>query len=313
MKSDKITWGLVFVFTGIIILLDNFGVIDFYWGSIWRLWPLLLIIWGAELIFSGRNNSAGSWISALITLAALGFAGYYGTTRMSDGNGLMRNFRWHRDSGTKASEFKSNRFSEPFSGTIHRAELNISGGATIYRLKDSTANLFDADIKHQFGNYSLTRTNRDTIEVLGLKMPESAHINGSQNFNLNKVEMQLNNKPVWDINLQIGAGKADFDLSKFKIASLNIDGGAASFKIKLGEPQTNTNVSVETGVSKVMISVPVAVGCLIRVGSGLSSNSFKGFNRQDDNTYTTDNYNSSSKNIMINLGGGISDFEVRRY
>ncbi|HXH99102.1 MAG TPA: DUF5668 domain-containing protein [Sphingobacteriaceae bacterium] len=314
MKSDKIVWGLVFVFIGSILLLDNFGVIDFSWGAVWRLWPLLLIIWGVELMFSGKNNPAGPWIAGVVTLVALIFAGYYGATHASDDSLWLKNLKWNRGGRVhNSAKFKSNSFSEPFSDSIKIAELNITGGATTYRLKDSTSNLFDADIKQQFGNYSLTRTTRDSIEVLFLKMPDSAHTRGSRNFDLNKVEMKLNNKPVWDINLEMGAGKADFDLSKFKISRLNIEGGAASFQIKLGEPQTSTNVTVETGVSKVKISVPSSVGCLIKVDSGLSSNDFDGFNKQNDNTYITDNYGSSSKRIIINLEGGISDFEVNRY
>ena len=301
------------MFAGIVILLDNFGVIDFNWGAIWRLWPLLLIIWGAELVFSNRKNPAGPWIVGGITLATLIFAGYYGSTHVSDDSRWVRNFRWNREGGHGHSEFKTDRFSEPYSDSISRAELNIQGGATTYRLSNSTSNLFEAEIKHQYAKYSLTRTSRDSVEVLSLKVPDSTNIRGPHNFSLNKVEMQLNVKPLWDINLQMGAGKADLDLSAFKIANLNIEGGASSFEIKLGELQANSNVTVEAGVSKVRISVPASVGCIIKVDSGLSSNKFDGFNKRDDGTYITNNYNSSGKKISVNLEGGVSDFEVHRY
>jgi hypothetical protein len=313
MKSNKIVWGLLLVFAGIVTLLDNFGVIDFNWGSVWRLWPLLLIVWGAELAFSGRKNAAGPWIVAAITLAILIFAGYYGSTHISDEDRWMRNFRWHRADRQDHAEVKTDKFSAPFSNSIRRAELNIEGGATTYRLVDSTSNLFDAEIKHQFAKYSLTRTTRDSTEVLSLKVPDSVNIRRPHNFNLNKVEMQLNTRPLWNISLEMGAGQADFDLSRFRVASLNIEGGAASFEIKIGELSANSKVTVHTGVSKVKISVPASSGCLINIDSGLSSNSFKGFTKQDDGTYITDNYNSSAKKITINLEGGVSDFEVRRY
>lgn len=313
MKSDKIVWGFLLVFAGVIILLDNFGVIDFHWGAIWRLWPLLLILWGAELVFSNRNNPSGPWIVGGLTLAALIYAGYYGSTHRSDDIRWGRNFRWNSDENRGSSEFKTDRFSEPYSDSIRRAELNIQGGATTYRLKKSTSNLFEAEIKHQFGKYSLTRTTRDSAEVLSLKIPDSTHIRGPHNFSLNKIDMQLNVNPLWNINLEMGAGKADFDLSAFKIAGLHIEGGASSFEIKLGSLQETSNITVEAGVSKVRISVPSVAGCIIKVESGLSSNRFDGFNKQADGTYVTDNYHAAAKKITINLEGGVSDFEVRRY
>ena len=135
MKSDKVVWGLVFVFTGVILLLDNFGVINFSWGSIWRLWPLLLIVWGAELMFSGRSNPSGPWIAGVITFISLSFAGYYGATHVSDDNRWMRNFNRHNSN--RHAVLKSNIFSEPYSDTIKRAELNISGGATTYCLTEA--------------------------------------------------------------------------------------------------------------------------------------------------------------------------------
>lgn len=313
MKSDKIVWGLVLLFVGVILLLDNFGVIDFYWGSVWRLWPLLLIIWGVQLLFSGKKYASGPWIVAGITLAILIFAGLYGATHVPEDSRWMKNFEWRGPERHRPAPFKINRFSEPYTSSIHRAELNIEGGATKYQLEDSTANLFEAEVRHRFVKYSLTRTMRDSVEVLSLRVPDSVQIRGPQNFDMNKVEMRLNTGPLWDVNLKMGAGKADFDLSKFKIAALKIEGGAASFHIKLGEKQLSSNVFVHTGVSEVNISVPASAGCRIKVDSGLSSTTFDGFDKQENGTYITSNYKSASKKIQINLAGGVSDFEVNRY
>ena len=313
MKSDKIVWGLLFLFAGIILLLDNFGVISFYWGSIWRLWPLLLVLWGAELLLKGRKSQSGPWIIGGITLVVLIFVGYYGSNKQPDEDPWTRRFEWNTPERHRPAEFKVNRFKEPYSNTIQRAELNIHGGATRYSLKDTTSSLFEAEVRHQFARYSLTRTSRGGVEVLSLKMPDSTSIRGSKAFSLNQVEMQLNNKVLWDINLEMGAGNADLDLSGFRIASLNIEGGASSFDIKLGDLYSSSNVTVEAGVSQVQIAVPSSVGCIVRVDSGLSSNDFEGFIKQDDGVYMTDNYNSSSRKIRINLEGGVSDFEIRRY
>ncbi|HEY0899491.1 MAG TPA: DUF5668 domain-containing protein [Sphingobacteriaceae bacterium] len=312
MKSDKIVWGLILVFVGAILLLDNFNVINFYWGSVWRLWPVILILLGAEMLFARSSKAGGPWIAGVITLAVLIFVGWYGSTHKPENN--RWSFNWHdEDDSSDSGEVRRNSFSEPYLSTIKRAELNVSGGATSYELSDTSSNLIDADIQQRFGNYSLTKTSRDSMEVLTFKMNGKNRIKGRGNFTANKATLRLNSNPIWDINVEMGAGETNFDLSKFKVANLNLKGGAASFDVKISEPQTTTNVEVETGVAEVDLAVPSAVGCRIEVETGLSSRDFEGFEKQSDGVYVTSNYNASAKKINIKLKGGISDFSVRRY
>ncbi len=314
MKTENIIWGLILVFIGSILLLDNFDVIDFYWRTVWRLWPLLLVIIGANIIFSGKHSQTGTVISIVITVVALGFIAYYGTRPQPDSRGWWPNVNIDIDN-KKDKAFKSNAsFSEPFESRIQQAELNIAGGATVYELEDTTANLFDAEVDQSWGNYSLEKVSKDSIEVLNFRMKNhNKKWNFDSDTKANEVRLRLNKKPVWDINVETGAGETNFDLTPFKVRNLKFKGGAASFEVKLGEPVTITDVVAETGVAEIKISVPSTAGCKIKVESGLSSKDFEGFTQQADGSYITSNYNSSAKKINISLKGGLSDFEVNRY
>lgn len=317
MKTEKVIWGLILIFIGSVFLLNNFGVINFYWGSVWRFWPIIFILIGANMLFSRLNNSTGSILSVSLTLIALIFIGYQGTRPNNSTLGRSW-FRFdHHDNDTAikngANWSTSNTFTEPFTGNITRAELNINGGATTYRLDDSTVNLFDAEVKQHFGNYTLEKTSRDSVEVLNFRMRDRKQKWNMDDMDGNEVRIKLNNKPLWDINVEMGAGETAFDLSSYKIQNLILKGGAASFKVTLPEPVTTTNVKVETGVAEVVIKVPEASACRITVDTGLSSKDFSGFQKQADGSYQTSNYNTSSKKIIINLKGGLSSFEVRRY
>lgn len=55
-KSRPIGWALLFIALGLILLLDNFGVIDFG-DFVFKLWPLLLIWWGYSML--GRKPRHG--------------------------------------------------------------------------------------------------------------------------------------------------------------------------------------------------------------------------------------------------------------
>lgn len=309
MRTEKIIWGIILVFTGAILLLQNFGVIDFYWQVIFRFWPIVLILIGANLLLSRENSKTGAFISILLTLLALGFITYQGIISTDN---EPSDWIFNRDETRSNSDVTSNMFTEEYNPEIGKAVLNISGGATHYILEDSTSNLFDADVKRHFGKYSLLKTFGDSTQTLNFKMKGNSSWDLSDNKG-NRAVLKLNRNPVWDINLEMGAGETDFDLSAFKINNLSIKGGAASFDIKLGEPTQNTYVSVETGVSEIDISVPRTAACKISIESGLSSTDFKGFKKQSDGTYTSENYSESASAIILNLKGGLSKFEVKQY
>ena len=135
----------------------------------------------------------------------------------------------------------------------------------------------------------------------------------SEDNKSNLADIKLNSNPVWDINVETGATKLDFDLSKFKIKNLTLKGGAASFDVKLGNPLVSTNVEVSTGVSEVNISVPKEAACSIRTNSGLSSNEFEGFDKKDNSLYETPGFDAAKNKIYIHMSGGVSDFKVNRY
>lgn len=49
--KDKLAWGIILVAIGFILLLINIDVN--LWGYIARLWPLILIVWGAWKLYYG--------------------------------------------------------------------------------------------------------------------------------------------------------------------------------------------------------------------------------------------------------------------
>jgi hypothetical protein len=312
MKTGKIVWGMIYIFIGSIFLLDNFTVIDFYWVSVWRFWPVIFILIGINMLLSRfGNQKAVPALVAAITLLTLVLIGYQGSRRNNDSTWISFQFD-NDDSENDSTQNVPSYFIEPYGGA-KRAELRIQGGATSFKLQDTTSSLFEADVKRPFAKYTLTKSISDSVEVLNFRMR-----NGEQRWNLDEMEnnetnIRLNLTPVWDIHIGMGAGEAIFDLTPYKVSSLKFEGGAASFEAKIGSLQPLTNVTVETGVANVEIDVPSESGCRIVVDSGLSSKDFIGFIKQTDGTYQTSNYSTAAKKINISLKGGLSSFEVRKY
>lgn len=151
----------------------------------------------------------------------------------------------------------------------------------------------------------------DSVRTLSFKM------NGKGSWNVgdggNNVDLMLNTAPVWEIHVNMGAGEVDFDLSAFKVREFSFDGGAAALDVKLGSALPVTDVKVKTGIADVKINIPEGSGCRIRAKTGLSSKEFTGFVKKADGLFETANYGTSTHKIFINLDGGLSSFEVKRY
>jgi hypothetical protein len=329
MKNDRLIPGLILVLIGGVFLLHNYGYLHVHWMNFAYLWPIFLVIGGVNLILA-HNRSP--WATVLKIGVVIG-----GFALLIFGNFDNRFHFWpgtytfntHDDNDDDDDDTTSTSksgivkvegnsfFNEPFTADARVAQLNISGGGTTYNLSDTTNQLFSANTKEFLGKYEFSHRKDDSIYVLDFNMKQNHqhHFDwGGKNNKSNEATFKLNPNPEWEINVEAGATQLNFDLSKFKIRKLKLEGGAASFEIKMGQPLATTTVEVSTGMADVNISIPKNVACRITTDSGLSSHQFDGFiKKDDDDSYETPGYANAKNKIVISIDGGVSDFKVKRY
>lgn len=55
---ESLVWGVILIVLGGIFLLESFDIE--IWHYIWRLWPLILVVWGADKLYNGlKEHRAG--------------------------------------------------------------------------------------------------------------------------------------------------------------------------------------------------------------------------------------------------------------
>lgn len=318
MKLDRILWGIILLFVGLILLLENFNVIEFYWRNVWGFWPVFLIIAGINILFNRNKSQVGNMISIGVLVITLGFLFYRGQQPPENRGLFGGNFGDKIDidiNNDDEDTLNTQRltFTEPFDlASSGKVVMDISGGGTSFKLDGPTDSLVEAVVEKSRGTFTLKKELIDSVQRLTFRMQEKK---GKWNMNDggNDVNFKLNTQPEWELNMNMGAGEVDFDLSAYKIRTFKFEGGAAALDIQMGDLLPIADVIVKTGVADVKIKVPTAVGCLIKSSTGLSAKDFTGFTKLDNGTYETPNYATSTKKIFITLDGGLSNFEVSRY
>ena len=299
MKSGKMFWGFFLVALGALFLLTKYEIIQSSFEFVWNVWPLLFVFWGALVIF--KRSIVQPIVSALfgIFLALLIF-------------GIIHNtfFGFDFYDGDKG-QF-TDYYYEDYNSSYKSASLEINSGAGKFIIANSTDKLIEGKAYGSLAEYDFHSDKSDSsIDVIfDLNKKDGNFFRGRFR---NQLDVSLNQNPVWDITLNIGASKSNFDFSNFKVKSLDLNTGATSTKIKLGDKFNQTNVSVDMGAASLTLEVPQNVGCEINSDMALASKHIEGFSSRGSGHYITDNFENSTKRILIDVKGGVSSLTVRRY
>ncbi|WP_215237838.1 LiaF transmembrane domain-containing protein [Dyadobacter helix] len=339
MKTSKgIFWGGLLVILGILWLLRNLDLIDIDWYGILPYWPILLILAGFILLVSGKERGAsGGAVGLLITLAVFG-AIVNKTDRAFDHSGRDWHFNWNDDddndehnndydddgdqnedenddNGQEDSKKQLNgNYQYEMEEFIQKAYLNLEGGAGSFKLEGNTDKLFAANTRSSSVGFISNRTvnKLEGSATVNLKM-EEGNVTIKNGKISNEASIQLNERPVWHIDLGIGAGKGDFDFSNYKVESLKVSTGVAEMDVKLGDKQAETNVFVEAGVASVTLEIPESVGCEVRLDGAMNIRSFDDLEKVSDGLYRSPGYDGAAKKVHVKFEGGLSKVRIKRY
>jgi hypothetical protein len=84
-------------------------------------------------------------------------------------------------------------------------------------------------------------------------------------------EVELNASIPWDVELSGGTSRLTADLSRLRLGSLKVDGGASRLEVVLPDPSDIVTVVILDGASNVAIRRPEGVAARLRVDGGATN------------------------------------------
>lgn len=289
-------WALILIAAGVVLLLNNFGVLPWgVWGTLWRFWPVLLVLIGLNIIWGRSHPWASGAASLVIILIVLGIA--IGVT------------------GRPQAGTVSGSFSEPLGG-LERATVEIEFGAgdlVVDSLIPSSANLMEGEIRH---------TGRD-----GSISKDFDRQGNSGTFKLSSAERRwrfwerdvkedwgiyLSQQIPLELTLKTGASTCRLDLTDLKVTRLQADVGASSMSLQLPAAAGTTDVVIKAGAAGLDIRVPNGVAAKISLRTGVSSVDIdtSRFPRSGD-YYMSPDYATAANRVNIELDLGASSVDIR--
>ena len=213
-----VSGGLIFITLGIILLLNNFGLLPWeIWANIWRFWPVFIIIGGLNMLFNS------SWwktvIMFFITALLLVFVLVYSFVN-SDVVGMGRIGYWIKNNTGNGNEiYKEFTLDSEVYDDVERMKIYIRNDIGTLKILESDENetpfvvygwyhdnIVVPDLNHELDDGELSINFEADVKNNWFNW-------GNSNDNVFKVELGETNV-LTELEMNITSGKADVRLDK---------------------------------------------------------------------------------------------------
>jgi hypothetical protein len=278
---------------GVLLLLDNLDVISIDWSSIWKYWPVLLIVIGIEIIL-GRRVSAGAIVLVVVIFIIGGLA-----------------LSWSALGGT--DDRTTERITWPLED-VERAELVLDAGIAKLALagESDMSELLVADLDLAPGYDVSDQLQRSGDVARGRIKSQADFALLPQLFGgkTNEWDVQLNDQVSWTLDIGSAVGDVRLDLSDLRVGELTLDSGIGSVDVTL--PQRGAvQAKIDGGVGDITVAIPPGAQARVRADQGIGDLNMGRRFEQHGDYYQTEGFTSSESFILVEIDIGIGRITVR--
>jgi hypothetical protein len=295
---------LVLIFLGCIFLLQNAGYLPSnFWLSLWRLWPVILVLAGVELLLAGRIP----WVllagvsAAVLVLGAVAIhtptvlAPAQPSTVTSQTTDLGGAHQAALSVQFDAGELNIGAIERPVPGQL--ATAGYSG----------PQNLAPTPTYSVSGDVGLLAyaAGGDTAQGLA---PLIGSQSGSPRLDLSLSPMV----PITSLSVKSGASNGHLDLSTLQLKDFDASLGAAATWIRVPQNAGPVTLRISGGASDISIDVPPGVAARLRFRGGLTTINVDQarFPPAGDNVYQSADFGTAPNSADITIDAGVTKIQV---
>jgi len=287
---------VILIGLGVIFLLNTMGLLAWsVWDVIFRLWPVLLIAAGLEIILS-RLSPWGSLLALVLTVAILAGA------------------LWLLGPDIRTAQAVAGEEVSQALGEASRARVVIEpgvGSLYIEALPES-ANLVEGVVSVGRGqrvdrHFAVTgKTASFILQTEGTTFGPFMGWGDQWSWDLGLApEVPL------ELEVSFGVGSADIDLTGLAASNLEVSMGVGRTSVTLPE-EGRFNAKLEGAIGETVVVIPAGMAARIRVDTGLTVRDLPDSYRQRGDVYTSPGYASADDRVDLEVDQAIGKITIRQ-
>jgi hypothetical protein len=291
-----LTWPIFLIGVGTILLLNTLGWLSWgIWSVLLRLWPVLLIAGGVDLLI-GRRSAIGRIVAALLIIAVLGGSVWFALRYPDRLGGEEQALAFPRDD-------------------IASAEVNIEmavGDLQLETLSDAPDLLTGTVSLHRSEELEQRFTQDDERAELHLVASGSWYGPGVNFGPQYSWDLAVNENVSLDLRAGFAIGRARLALADATVETLETEMAIGETVLIL--PRTGDYTAIVDGaIGSVVILVPEGLGVRLHSDAGLVDVDIPEGYTNSDGVYESADYAEADHRVDLTVDMGIGSVEVRPY
>jgi hypothetical protein len=288
---------LILIGIGVVALLANLGLVTA--DAIDRavsLWPLLLVLVGAELIVYRLLRPASATVAglALFVLLLVAVVAYAAVGPRVPSGGRSLDTSAPRQDLSRAA----------LSLDVSAAQVDVravSLANDLYRVH------FEYPANQGAPSVTLDRE-AGRVTVQENRSPGPFFFGSRATF----VRVDLSDQVAWAVEMSGGAYRGTLDLSTLQLTGMTVSGGAASLDLRVGAPRGKIPLDFSGGAFNITVHVPAGTATQVTASGGANDVDIDGHHLGvfGQDTYTSPGYGAATDGYAVTLSGGASRARV---
>ena len=287
---------VILIGLGVVFLLNNMGILAWsVWDVIFRLWPILLVAAGLDLLL-GRRSIWGSLLALVLTLALLAGLLWMFEAGVIPGQATEgEEIRQGLEGATQAEVILA-----PAVGSLQLDALLETDHLATGVIRPISGERIHRD----FAVQDQTATLR--LQSEGAFGPLIGDWSGQRGWDLGLSA----NVPLW-IEVNMGVGSSELDLTDLQVRELDVSMGVGQTRVTLpaaGDYQAN----VDGAIGETIVVIPRGLEVRISLDTGLAGRRLPaGFRCQDD-VCTSPGYTGAENRVDLDVSQAIGNISIRQ-
>jgi hypothetical protein len=293
---------MVLIVVGALFLYANYRPSFDAWYIVKTYWPLILVFAGlGKMVDSMRQRENPNHRSSVPpTVGLLGLI-LVVVVLLLHGRGFAggRRFAFEPQHLVRSVERQG----------AHSVRASIRTGAGEVTIAGGSSNVLDADFSFEAG-YASPRIEYNVASEIGelaiAQESDSPSFVGSRN----QWNLRFSDEIPLELKIDMGAGHGRFNFQNIPLTRLDLQMGAGQIDVDLtGDRRQDLNGEIKGGVGQATIRLPKNMGVSVTARGGIGAVSSHGFTKNGDG-YTNEAYGKTPATIRLNFEGGIGEVDL---